>query len=205
MLDRKPNPAAPTTVGAYEAKTKFSELIARAEKGESFVVTKNGRPVAEIKPVRQFDREAARRAGERIRARLDAAPTVSEEEAQRNYEEHKADIERERRRSGSTSGSSPRRIGCHRVVRADAGDCPTSSCALLDVSAHGALVPSSFWYEVFHGLRRLERRGIVPQAEIDAFYRDRLELDFSVDPARRRSRDDRTRSRCRSGPTAEHL
>ena len=51
MLDRKPNPAAPTTVGAYEAKTKFSELIARAEKGESFVVTKNGRPVACITPV----------------------------------------------------------------------------------------------------------------------------------------------------------
>ena len=44
-----PIPPAPTTVGAYEAKTKFSELIARAEKGESFVVTKNGRPVAEIK------------------------------------------------------------------------------------------------------------------------------------------------------------
>ena len=54
MLDRKSNPSAPTTVGAYEAKTKFSELIARAEKGESFVVTKNGRPVAEIKPVRHL-------------------------------------------------------------------------------------------------------------------------------------------------------
>lgn len=96
MLDPKPAPSGPTSVGAYEAKTKFSELIARAEKGESFVVTKNGRPVAEIRPLRVFDREAARRAGERIRARLDAAPRVSEAEAQRNYEEHKADIERER-------------------------------------------------------------------------------------------------------------
>ena len=97
MLERKPSPSGPTTVGAYEAKTKFSELIARAEKGESFVVTKNGRPVAEIKPVRAFDREAARHAGERIRARLDAqGPPLSEEEAQRNWEEHKADIERER-------------------------------------------------------------------------------------------------------------
>jgi prevent-host-death family protein len=95
MLDRKPNPSGPTTVGAYEAKTKFSELIARAEKGETFVVTKNGRPVAEIKPLRQFEREAARRAGERILARLNAAPMVSEEVAQRNYEEHKADIERD--------------------------------------------------------------------------------------------------------------
>ncbi|MEA2872795.1 MAG: Antitoxin Phd YefM, type toxin-antitoxin system [Hyphomicrobiales bacterium] len=95
MLDRKPSPSGPTTVGAYEAKTKFSELIARAEKGESFVVTKNGRPVAEIKPPKAFDRERARQAGERILARLDAAPMVPEEEAQRNYEEHKADIERE--------------------------------------------------------------------------------------------------------------
>ena len=97
MLERKPNPSGPTTVGAYEAKTKFSELIARAEKGESFVVTKNGRPVAEIKPVRQFDREAAGRAGERIRARLAAqGPPVSEEEAQRNWENLKADIEQDR-------------------------------------------------------------------------------------------------------------
>jgi prevent-host-death family protein len=95
MLDRKPNPSGPTTVGAYEAKTKFSELIARAEKGESFVVTKNGRPVAEIRPVQAFDREATRRAGERILARLDAAPKVSEEEARRNWEEHSAEIKRE--------------------------------------------------------------------------------------------------------------
>jgi prevent-host-death family protein len=95
MLDRKPN-SGPTTVGAYEAKTKFSELIARAEKGESFVVTKNGRPVAEIKPVRAFDREAARRAGERMLARLDRAPKVSEEEAQRNWEETKRLIEEDR-------------------------------------------------------------------------------------------------------------
>ena len=60
MLDRKPN-SGPTTVGAYEAKTKFSELIARAEKGESFVVTKNGRPVAESCCLRRaaFDRAGA--------------------------------------------------------------------------------------------------------------------------------------------------
>jgi prevent-host-death family protein len=72
MLDRKPNPAGPTTVGAYDAKTKFSELIARAEKGESFVVTKNGRPVAEIKPATRPRQSEARAAGERILARLDA-------------------------------------------------------------------------------------------------------------------------------------
>ncbi len=58
----------PITIGAYEAKTKFSELIARTERGESFLVTKNGRPVARIAPVGGFDRERARRAADRIRA-----------------------------------------------------------------------------------------------------------------------------------------
>lgn len=96
MLDRKPNLAGPTTVGAYEAKTKFSELIARAEKGESFVVTKNGRPVAEIKPPVEFDREKARKAADALRAFLEAqGPPVSEEEAQRNWEETKRELDAE--------------------------------------------------------------------------------------------------------------
>lgn len=97
MLDRKPTLSGPTTVGAYEAKTKFSELIARAEKGESFIVTKNGRPVAEIKPVRTYDREEARKAAACIRQlAAKQGPSVSEEEAQRNWEGLKADIERDR-------------------------------------------------------------------------------------------------------------
>jgi prevent-host-death family protein len=97
MLDRKPDArAGVTTIGAYEAKTKFSELIGRAEKGESFVVTKNGRPVARITPPATFDDKKARLAGERMLARLAAqGPPVSEEEAQRNWEELKADMDRE--------------------------------------------------------------------------------------------------------------
>jgi|YelNatPaOPRAMG01_1025707.scaffolds.fasta_scaffold349790_1 prevent-host-death family protein len=34
------------TVGAYEAKTKFAELLERARKGEQIIITKNGVPVA---------------------------------------------------------------------------------------------------------------------------------------------------------------
>ena len=111
MLDRKPSPSGPTTVGAYEAKTKFSELIARAEKGESFVVTKNGRPVAEIKPPRAFDRERAQAAADALRAFLDAqGPPVSEEEAQRNWENLKRELEAEddEREAEWLSSSTPR-------------------------------------------------------------------------------------------------
>ena len=97
MPNRKPEgQGGATTIGAYEAKTKFSELIARAEKGESFVVTKNGRPVARITPPVEFDREKARQAVERMRQFLEAqGPPVSEEEAQRNYEEMKRELDAE--------------------------------------------------------------------------------------------------------------
>jgi prevent-host-death family protein len=85
------------SIGAYEAKTRFSELIARAEQGESFLVTKSGRPVARITPAVSFNREKARRAGERILARLDARiARASATEAQRQWESLKADIEADR-------------------------------------------------------------------------------------------------------------
>ena len=40
-----------TQVGAYEAKTRLSELLKRAASGERIVVTKHGVPVAELVPV----------------------------------------------------------------------------------------------------------------------------------------------------------
>lgn len=95
----KQAPAAPSgesTVGATEAETRFSELLARAEQGESFTVTKNGRAVARITPVQPFDRDKARAAAEWIRQRLARGPRVSEEQAQQNWEELKAEIERDR-------------------------------------------------------------------------------------------------------------
>jgi prevent-host-death family protein len=87
MLDRK----RAITVGAYEAKTRFSELIARTEKGESFIVTKNGRPVARIAPMETFDREKARRAAEEIRRLAASIPPID-----MTWEDLKAEIEKDR-------------------------------------------------------------------------------------------------------------
>jgi prevent-host-death family protein len=55
-------------VGTFEAKNKLSELLARAERGEETVITKRGRPIAKLIPIRRTDdgQEAAR-AAERIR------------------------------------------------------------------------------------------------------------------------------------------
>lgn len=39
-------------VGAYEAKTNLSSLLERVEAGASFAITKHGRPVAHLVPVR---------------------------------------------------------------------------------------------------------------------------------------------------------
>jgi prevent-host-death family protein len=56
------------TVGIVEAKSRLSELVSQAEAGETIVLTKNGRPVAEI--VGRSPRiEAAREAIDRIFAR----------------------------------------------------------------------------------------------------------------------------------------
>jgi len=97
MLDKNGKAAAgETTVGAYEAKTKFSELIARAEKGERFVVTKNGRPVARIVPSAEYDRAKARQAVEDLRQFLASqGPPVSQEQAQRNWEQLKSELDAE--------------------------------------------------------------------------------------------------------------
>jgi prevent-host-death family protein len=39
-----------TTIGAFEAKTHFSQLIAEVEKGQDYIVTRRGKPVAKIVP-----------------------------------------------------------------------------------------------------------------------------------------------------------
>ena len=41
---------SPTTVGAYEAKTKLPELLERAASGEEITITKHDQPVAKLVP-----------------------------------------------------------------------------------------------------------------------------------------------------------
>ena len=48
-------------IGAYDAKTRLSELLERVEKGERFVITRHGKPVADLTPHAGPDAEAVRR------------------------------------------------------------------------------------------------------------------------------------------------
>jgi prevent-host-death family protein len=47
------------TVGAYEAKTKLSELLDRVARGESITITKHGVPVATLRPAEGQARSAS--------------------------------------------------------------------------------------------------------------------------------------------------
>ena len=49
-------------IGAYEAKTHLPKLLERVEKGERFIITRHGRPVAELAPVGKRDEKSIRRA-----------------------------------------------------------------------------------------------------------------------------------------------
>ncbi len=55
-------------VGAFEAKTKLSELLDRVERGEEIIITRRGKPVARIVPHEpRRDKEEIRKAIEDIR------------------------------------------------------------------------------------------------------------------------------------------
>jgi prevent-host-death family protein len=54
--------ALPSSIGAYEAKTHFSELLERVESGEVFTITKHGTAIARLVPVKRKYTPAERRA-----------------------------------------------------------------------------------------------------------------------------------------------
>jgi len=41
------------TIGAFEAKTRLSELLEQVRKGQVYRISKRGRPVAELRPLPQ--------------------------------------------------------------------------------------------------------------------------------------------------------
>lgn len=41
------------SVGAYEAKTRLSELLEKVESGEEFTITRHGLPVAKLVPIKR--------------------------------------------------------------------------------------------------------------------------------------------------------
>jgi len=46
-----------TQVNIHEAKTHLSALLARVEKGEEIVIARNGKPVAQLKPIESAPRK----------------------------------------------------------------------------------------------------------------------------------------------------
>ena len=54
-------------IGAYDAKTHLPKLLERVQRGERFVITKHGKPVAELGPVKPHDPESVREVLQRMR------------------------------------------------------------------------------------------------------------------------------------------
>jgi prevent-host-death family protein len=55
-------------IGAYEAKTHLPKLLERVEKGERFVITRHGRPIAELTPIAARDSVGIREAVSELRS-----------------------------------------------------------------------------------------------------------------------------------------
>ena len=80
-----------TTVSAYEAKTHLPRLLRAAERGETVIITRHGKPVAQLGPVE--DQDGAKTSTEVIermkRARAKRAKVSLEEILAWRHEGHK--------------------------------------------------------------------------------------------------------------------
>ena len=54
-------------IGAYEAKTKLSDLLDRVAKGESITITRHGHPIARLVPVAEPNPASVARAAQDLR------------------------------------------------------------------------------------------------------------------------------------------
>ena len=55
------------TIGAFEAKTHLSSLLERVAQGESFTITRHGKPVAQLVPTQRRDPERTKAAIRRMK------------------------------------------------------------------------------------------------------------------------------------------
>ncbi len=55
-----------STVGLFEAKTHFSELVSRAEAGEEVIITRHNRPLAKLVPINEVSAELVARRREAL-------------------------------------------------------------------------------------------------------------------------------------------
>ena len=64
----KPTLIAAEPVSAYDAKTHLPKLLERAEQGERFVITRHGKPVAQLIPFEQGNEAAVQQAIDKVDA-----------------------------------------------------------------------------------------------------------------------------------------
>jgi prevent-host-death family protein len=57
----------PSEVGAYQAKTHLPALLERVAQGEHFIITKHGRPIARLVPVKRSGPDRRREVVERLK------------------------------------------------------------------------------------------------------------------------------------------
>ena len=69
-----------TTVSTYEAKTQLPRLIRAAERGETVIITRHGKPVAQLGPVKDQKREEIAEVIERMKRARARRAKVSVEE-----------------------------------------------------------------------------------------------------------------------------
>ena len=69
-----------TTVSAYEAKTHLPRLLRAAERGETVIITRHGKPVAQLGPVEDKRREEVAEVIARMKRARARRPRVTVEE-----------------------------------------------------------------------------------------------------------------------------
>jgi prevent-host-death family protein len=61
-------------IGAFEAKTHFSALLLDAERGETIILTKKGKPVAQLGPLARSEKKLSAKAA--MKSMLSARNTL---------------------------------------------------------------------------------------------------------------------------------